>query len=44
MLAFSRRHIRGGGAPLSLDVAEAAPEVSVGGVEGGRSCLQRLHD
>ena len=44
MLAFDSPHLRGGGALLDLDVAEAAPEVGVDGVEGGRPRLQRLHD
>ena len=42
VLAFSRRHLRGGRAPLGLEVAEATPEVGVGAVEGGvrcRTCL-----
>ena len=44
MLAIGSRHLRGGGALLGLDVTEAAPEVGVDGVEGGRPRLQRLHD
>ena len=44
MVAFGRRHFHGGGAPLDVEVAEAVPEVSVSGVEGGRLCLQWLHD
>ena len=44
MLAFGSRHFRGGGALLALNVAEAAPEVGVDGVEGGHPRLQRLHD
>ena len=43
-MACGGRHLRGGGALLGLDVAEAAPEVGLGGVEGGRARLQRLHD
>ena len=41
---FGRRHFRGGGAPLDVEVAETVPEVGVSGVEGGRLCLQWLHD
>ena len=44
VMAFSRRHLRGGRAPLGLEVAEAAPEVGVFAVVGGRPRLQRLHD
>ena len=43
MLAFGSRRLRGGGALLGLDVAEAAPEVAVDGVEGGRLRLQWLY-
>ena len=43
-VAFSRHHLRGGRAPLGLEVAEAAPEVGVFAVEGGRTRLQRLRD
>ena len=41
--AFSRHHLHGVRAPLGLEVAEAAPEVGVFAVEGGRPRLQRLH-
>ena len=44
MLALDSRHLRGGGALLGLDVAEATPEVGVDRVEGGCPRLQRLHD
>ena len=44
VVAFSRVHLRGGRAPLGLEVAEAAPEVGVFAVEGGRPRLQWLHD
>ena len=44
MVAFSCRHLRGGRGPLGLEVAEAAPEVGVFAVEGGRPRLQRVHD
>ena len=44
MVACGSRHLHGGGALLGIDVAEAAPEGNVDGVEGGRPRLQRLHD
>ena len=43
VVAFGRRYLRGGRAPLGVAVAEVVPEVGVSGVERGHSHLQRSH-